>query len=82
MLQRGRALAGASGDGMASLDLAVIESDALLKVGQFESAADVAMRGLRAAHQAGLEACHLAGILAGNAPRRCSPAGARPRRRR
>ena len=67
MLQRGQALAGESGDGMASLDLAVIESDALLKVGQFESAADVAVRGLRAAHQAGLEACHLAGTLAANA---------------
>ena len=67
MLQRGQALAGESGDGMASLDLAVIESDALLKAGRFESAAEVAMRGLRAARQAGLGACHLAGTLAANA---------------
>jgi DNA-binding CsgD family transcriptional regulator len=53
-LARGRALADATGDGEALLRLAARESDALLKTGSFAKAADVALRGLHAARQAGL----------------------------
>jgi DNA-binding CsgD family transcriptional regulator len=65
-LHRGRALAEAAGDGEALLRLAVNESDALLKVGKFQQAADVARRGLQAARQAGREASFDAAILANN----------------
>ena len=47
--------------------LAVNESDALLKLAQFQRAADVASRGLDAARQAGLEAWEMASVLAANA---------------
>src|SRR5215471_6249074 len=43
-LHRGRALAEAAGDGEALLRLAVNESDALLKTGRFQQAAEVARR--------------------------------------
>jgi DNA-binding CsgD family transcriptional regulator len=65
-VQRGRVLAGASGDGAAVLSLAVAESDALLKVGQFEDAAEVARSGLQAARQTGLDAGFRATVLAAN----------------
>ena len=82
MLQRGRALAEASGNDVTLLWLAVIESDALLKRGS--------SRALPTWH------CTAFGPLARPAwrpgfrrpswpptqPRRCSPAGARPTRRR
>jgi DNA-binding CsgD family transcriptional regulator/tetratricopeptide (TPR) repeat protein len=66
-LQRGRAMAEKSGDGMAGLELAVSESDALVTMGRFQDAADVALRGLRAVGQVGLGACFQATILAANA---------------
>jgi DNA-binding CsgD family transcriptional regulator len=66
-LDRGRALAEAAGDGEAALRLAVTESDALLKAGKFQRAADVARRGLRAARQAGRQASLDASVLAANA---------------
>jgi DNA-binding CsgD family transcriptional regulator len=47
--------------------LAVRESDALLKLAKFQSAADVALRGLGAARRAGLEAWFGANFLAYNA---------------
>jgi hypothetical protein len=65
-LHRGRALAEAAGDGEALLRLAVNESDALLKTGKFQQAAEVARRGLQAARQAGREASFDAAILANN----------------
>jgi tetratricopeptide (TPR) repeat protein len=67
ILQRGWALASASGDGPAVVWLAVAESDALLKLAQFYSAAEVALRGLEAARQAGLEAWYGVTVLAANA---------------
>ena len=67
VLQRGWALAQASGDGPALVWLAVNDTDALLKLAKFQSAADVALRGLVAARRAGLEAWYGATVLAGNA---------------
>ena len=67
ILHRGRALAQASGDGTALLYLDICESDVLLKFGRFDDAADVALRGLQAARQAGLRAWVRARVLAANA---------------
>lgn len=67
VLQRAWNLAQAAGDGPALLWLAVRESDALLKLARFQSAADVALRGLGAAREAGLEAWFVATFLAYNA---------------
>ena len=66
-LERGWALARAARDGPALVWLAVNESDALLKLAQFQRAADVASRGLDVARQAGLESWEMAGVLAANA---------------
>jgi DNA-binding CsgD family transcriptional regulator len=66
-LARGWALARASQAGPAFLGLAVHESDALLKLARFPSAADVALRGLGPARQAGLGASWAASILEANA---------------
>ncbi len=66
-LERGWALARAARDGPALVWLAVNESDALLKLAQFQRAADVASLGLDAARQAGLEAWEMAGVVAANA---------------
>ena len=59
-LERGWALARAAQDGPALVWLAVNESDALLKLAQFQRAADVASRGLDDARQAGLQSWDLA----------------------
>jgi DNA-binding CsgD family transcriptional regulator len=67
ILDRGRALAEAAGDGEALLRLAVHECDALLRVGKFERATEVARRGLQAARESGREANFDAAILANNA---------------
>jgi DNA-binding CsgD family transcriptional regulator/tetratricopeptide (TPR) repeat protein len=66
-LERGWALARAAQDGPALVLLAVNESDALLKLGQYQRAADVASHGFDAARQAGLEAWESASVLAANA---------------
>jgi DNA-binding CsgD family transcriptional regulator len=66
-LQRGQALAEAAGDGPALVWLAVAESNALLKLAKFQNAAEMAVRGLDAAGQAGLAGSWRAGILAANA---------------
>ena len=66
-LERGWALARAAQDGPALVRLAINESDALLKLAQLQNAADVALRGLDIARQAGLEAWEMAGIVAANA---------------
>ncbi len=63
-LERGWALARASRDGPALVWLAVNESDALLKLAQFQRAADVASRGLDDARQAGLQSWEIAGVVA------------------
>ena len=67
VLQRGRVLAQGAGDGPALVWLAVTESDALLKLAKSQNAADVALRGLKAAGQAGLAASWPATVLAANA---------------
>ena len=66
-LERGWALARAAQDGPALVRLAINESDALLKLAQYQRAADVALRGLDIARQAGLEAWEMAGVVAANA---------------
>jgi DNA-binding CsgD family transcriptional regulator len=67
ILDRGRALAEATGDGQALLRLAVTESDALLRMGKFQAAAEVGLCGLQAARQAGRQASPDASVLAANA---------------
>ena len=64
ILHRARALAQASGQGAVLLELAVTESDALLKLGKFQDAAEVALRGFQAAGQTGLESSFHAALLA------------------
>ncbi|HEY1920350.1 MAG TPA: AAA family ATPase [Streptosporangiaceae bacterium] len=66
-LQRGWALARSSRDGEALLHLALWESDSLLKLAKFSSAADLALDGLGPAQQAGLAASSRATVLACNA---------------
>jgi DNA-binding CsgD family transcriptional regulator len=60
-------LAQASGDGTALLYLDICESDALLRLGRFDDAADVALPGFQAARQAGLDGWVRARVLAANA---------------
>jgi DNA-binding CsgD family transcriptional regulator/tetratricopeptide (TPR) repeat protein len=67
LLDRGRALAEAAADGQAVLRLAVTESDALLEMGKSQAAAEVGLRGLQAARQAGRQASPDAIVLAFNA---------------
>jgi DNA-binding CsgD family transcriptional regulator len=67
LVDRGRALAQASQDGMALLRQAVFDSFVLGERGQTHSAAEVARNGLEGARQAGLEASREAGVLAANA---------------
>jgi DNA-binding CsgD family transcriptional regulator len=66
-MDRGWALARAAQDGPAMVWLSGNESDALLKLGQFQRAADVASRGLDTARQAGLQSWRYAVVLAANA---------------
>ena len=66
-LERGWALARAAQDGPALVWLAANESDALLKLAQFQRAADVASRGLDDARHAGLQSWLEATIVAANA---------------
>jgi DNA-binding CsgD family transcriptional regulator len=63
-IKRGWALAQAAGDGVASLRLAVNESQALLNTARFQSAADAALRGLAAADQAGLATWSVSALAA------------------
>jgi DNA-binding CsgD family transcriptional regulator/tetratricopeptide (TPR) repeat protein len=66
-LERGWALARAARDGPGLVWLASQESDALLKLGQYQRAADVASRGLDDARQAGLQSWQVASYLVANA---------------
>jgi DNA-binding CsgD family transcriptional regulator len=66
-LQRGWAVAQASGDGPALVRLAVTESDVLCRLARFQPAAEVALRGLEAARQAGLGNWYVVTTLAANA---------------
>ena len=66
-LDRGWALARDAHDGVAMLWLALYDSDARLKLGQFQCAADVALRGFGEARQVGLGISEGAVNLAANA---------------
>jgi DNA-binding CsgD family transcriptional regulator/tetratricopeptide (TPR) repeat protein len=66
-LERAWALARAADDVRALIWLAVNESDALLKLARFDSAAEVALSGLEPTRQAGLQASWGASLLAANA---------------
>jgi DNA-binding CsgD family transcriptional regulator len=66
-LDQGRALARASEDGGALLRQAIADSDAQLKLARFHDAAEVALGGVEAVRQAGLEASFEASLLAANA---------------
>ena len=66
-LERGWALARAARDGPGLMWLAGNESGALLKLAQFQRAAEVASRGLDDARQAGLQSWDLASRLAAHA---------------
>jgi DNA-binding CsgD family transcriptional regulator/tetratricopeptide (TPR) repeat protein len=66
-LKRAQALVRAAQDNAALVWLAQNESDALLKLGHYERAAEVASRSFEAARQAGLEAWDSATTLATNA---------------
>jgi DNA-binding CsgD family transcriptional regulator len=67
LLDRGRALAQASQDGAALAWQAVVDSDVQLKLAAFHRAAEVAVRGVEAIRQAGLEASLEGSLLAANA---------------
>jgi DNA-binding CsgD family transcriptional regulator/tetratricopeptide (TPR) repeat protein len=67
LLRRGRALAETSGDGESLLWLDVNESDVLLKTGNFEHAAEMALSGLQAARQTGHQARWHANVVAATA---------------
>ena len=66
-LERGRASTRQSPDSPALVWLAGNESDALLKLAQYQRAAEVGSRGFEAARQAGLQAWNVASFLAVNA---------------
>ena len=66
VLARARDLAQAEDDGEAALLEAMIETDALLKMAKFESAADVGRRALEAARRDGLAAFLDTAIVAAN----------------
>jgi tetratricopeptide (TPR) repeat protein len=67
ILERARTLAQAARDGPSLVRVAINESDALLKLGQFQRAAEAASRGLEEAQQAGLQSWYSADTLAANA---------------
>ena len=67
LLRRARAQARTSGDGMALVRLAVSESNALLSMARFDSAADTALSGLEHARKVGVGASWMAAVLAFNA---------------
>ncbi len=74
-LTRGWAFARASQDGLALLELAVHESDALLKLARFQSAADAALRGFGPARQGVWASCGRPAFWRPTPLRRCWPWG-------
>ena len=56
IVERARALAEASGDGEALVEIAADESDILLKTGRFDRAAEAGLRGVQAGRESGREA--------------------------
>ena len=66
ILERGRALAQAAGDGPALTWLAVVECGTMGKLARFRAAADIGLGGLETARQAGLTYSGHGSVLAGN----------------
>jgi len=66
LVERALALARAADDSPTLMELAITESDALLKLARFPGAAEVALRGLDYAGQTGLRASFSASVLAIN----------------
>ena len=66
ILERGRALAQAAGDGPALTWLALVECGTMGKLARFRAAADIGLRGLETARQAGLTYSGHGSVLAGN----------------
>ena len=64
---RARVAAEAAGDDAALVEVAMVESDTYLQMGDFGGAEEVALRGLRAARRAGLDGWFPAAILMCNA---------------
>jgi hypothetical protein len=60
--------------------IAIGESEALLRTGKFDGAAEVGLRGQQVVRRTGRQASQAASVLAANGRRRCSPAGVRPKR--
>jgi DNA-binding NarL/FixJ family response regulator len=67
ILRRAIELAEASGDGEAIVDLAMAESDTLLKIGRFDEAAEAGLRGLQVAREYGRHTSGVAYVAACNA---------------
>ena len=67
VVERGRELADASGDGKTLLQVALAESDILLKTGRFDQAAEAGLRGLQAAREFGRHTSFDAYVAASNA---------------
>jgi DNA-binding CsgD family transcriptional regulator len=67
ILHRGQALAEAAADTEGALLLGMSESDALLQIGEFQRATEVALRGLRTARETGREAWSITSVLIFNA---------------
>ena len=66
-LDRARALASATEDGAALVEVAVTESNVLLKRCRFAAAADVALQGFDTAHQTGRQGSYTARLAVSNA---------------
>jgi DNA-binding CsgD family transcriptional regulator/tetratricopeptide (TPR) repeat protein len=67
MVERARELADSAGDGEALLNVATDESDTLLKIGAFDQAIEVGLRGLQVAREYGRDTNMGAYIVASNA---------------
>jgi DNA-binding CsgD family transcriptional regulator/tetratricopeptide (TPR) repeat protein len=67
LAQRARALADASGDLESLVEVAVTESEMLLKTGRFDDAAQAGLRGLQAARESGHHKGFIASLAVGNA---------------
>jgi ATP/maltotriose-dependent transcriptional regulator MalT len=67
LAQRARALADASGDLEALVEVEATESEILLKIGRFDDAAQSGLRGLQAARESGHHKGYIAGLAVGNA---------------
>jgi DNA-binding CsgD family transcriptional regulator/tetratricopeptide (TPR) repeat protein len=66
IVERARALAEASGDGVALVEVAGLESDSLVKLGRFDEAAEAGLRAMRYARESGRHMSYV-NLTVGNA---------------